>query len=865
MKTPPPTQTSFWAHSFEKALDILEARIDGLKEEEVEARHEQFGSNEIPKQHRLSRLRIVFNQLKSPLIIILLVAGVVTLFLQEWMDAGMIFATVLANTALGYWQENKAETVLEELRSYIHARVRVRREGQEHDIDAHELVPGDIIHISQGDRVPADGLLFHTNALRIDESVLTGESLPVHKQEGVLGKETALAERTNMLWSGTLVNEGYGEMLVTATNGNTEFGKIATLASQHEDEQTPLQKAVGRFAQLAGIAILLLAALLFGAGFALGRNPFEMFFISVAIAVSAVPEGMPIALTVILAIGVERLARKKGIVKKLLAAETLGSTSLVLTDKTGTLTEANMKLIEALPSAGKTDKATHHLLKEAVLTTDVVVENPDEEPDEWHVIGRAMEGALVQGAGRKGAQLPKILQETTITDRIPFNSKQKYSAVIARTGDTYQLLVLGAPEILLGFTVLGEKEQKNIFEEIDRRARSGERLLGVLSKTVDAKTELGAHVSHDEFSFEGLLVFRDPIRKGVKEAIERIGKAGVKTVIVTGDHRGTAEHVARELGILHGRGLVLTGKDMEKMDETALRKILPEVRVFARMTPEQKLKLVQMYRLEEEIVAVTGDGVNDAPALKFADVGVAVGSGTEVAKGAADLVILDNNFATIVEAIEEGRGILDNIRKTLVYLLSDSVDEILLIGGALLFSVPIPLSALQILFINFFSDSFPATGLAFEHMRDSTKRPKGKGSSLILTHEVKFLVFVVGTGTSTSLFAMYYFLLHMGYPLDLIRTFIFATFATYTLFVAFSARSLKRSIFTYNPFGNLYVIGGVAIGVFLTLCAVYIPFFQHILGTIPLPLPWLAGVFAVGLLNILVIEFGKFLYRNADE
>lgn len=858
-------QTPFWTISHDEAMEVLDTRIDGLTDEEIEERRKQVGLNEIQKQQRLSRLRIVLDQLKSPLIIILLVAGSITLFLREWVDAAMIFATVAANTALGAWQENKAETILEELRSYIRTRVRVRRHGHDHEADAHELVPGDIVHISQGDRVPADGRLLHVNDLDIDESVLTGESLPVHKRDAELPDETPLGERVNMLWSGTLVEQGYGDMVVTATGGNTEFGKIASLAGQREDEQTPLQKAVSRFAKLASIALLLLSALLFGAGFALGRDPFEMFFISVAIAVSAVPEGLPIALTVILAIGVERLARKKGIVRKLLAAETLGSTSLILTDKTGTLTEADMRLMEVLPFAGKGDEEERRVLKEAVLTTDIVVENPDKEPDEWHMIGRSMESALVQGAGKEGVKLPKLLKETTVTDRLPFNSKQKYSAVIARTGNAYRLLVLGAPEILLGFTNVPETERESIYEEIDRRARSGERLLGLITKTVDAETKLKMSMELDSFAFDGLLVFRDPIREGVDESIRRIGKAGVKTVIVTGDHRGTAEHVARELGILHGRGLVLTGTDLEKMDETELRRILPDVRVFARTTPEQKLRLVQTYRLAGEIVAVTGDGVNDAPALKFADVGVAVGSGTEVAKGAADLIILDNNFLTIVEAIEEGRGILDNIRKTLVYLLSDSVDELLLIGGAILFSIPVPLSALQILFINFFSDSFPAIGLAFEEIRDSNKRPKGKGSSLILTHEVKFLIFIVGTGTSITLFAMYYLLLHLGVEMNLLRTFIFATFATYTLFVAFSVRSLKQSVFTYNPFGNPYVTAGVGIGVFLTLCAVYVPFLQNILGTVPLPLPWLASVFAVGIFNVLVIELGKLLYRNDDE
>jgi len=855
-------RTQFWAMAPKRALESLDTTASGLTNREAKKRLKQYGPNQIHSRRRASAWRIMLEQFKSPLIIILMVAGTLTLFLEDWINAGVIFATVLVNTALGFWQENKAETILENLKSYVVVRARVKREGREHDIDAGELVPGDVIRITQGDRVPADGRILLENNLEVDEAVLTGESLPVIKSPSLVSTQSPIPDQTSMVMSGTLVVQGYADVLVTETGSRTQFGRIAELVAGREQEATPLQKAVKRFALQASIVLGILTVVLFIAGYALGQDPLNMFFIAVAVAVSAVPEGLPIALTVILAIGVERLAKKKGVVRKLLAAESLGSTNLILTDKTGTLTKSDMEVVDVFGQDPKENETT--FLMDAVLNADIVIENPQASPDRWNMIGRSMEASLVRYAGKHEVNLASLLKKGKILDRLPFNSSYKYSGVIFTRNGKHIMTLLGAPELLLEMTTLSPKEKRMLAKKIDQRAEAGERLLGLISREVEG-THFPKQLPQEGFRYRGSIAFRDPLRPGVKEAIQKIWDTGVRTVIVTGDHKGTAAHIAHDLGLMHKDSLLLTGQDISELSDRDLTKLLPRVAVFARTTPEQKLRLARLYQQLGHIVAVTGDGVNDAPALQAADVGVAVGAGTDVAKSAADLIILDNNFLTIVTAIEEGRRILSNIKKTLVYLLSDSVDELALIGGALLFAVPIPLNALQILFVNFFSDSFPAIAFAFETHASDEHAPANKARANgpnIIDGEMRTLIFGIGMGSSALVFGLYYLLLKLGFEADFVRTFTFAIFSTYTLFSAFALRSLRQSIFTYNPFSNWYLTGGVGIGIFLTLLAIYLPFLQTILSTVALPLSWLASVFVLGLTNIVLIELVKFLYRK---
>ena len=711
--------------------------------------------------------------------------------------------------------------------------------------------------------MPADCRLIFTANFETDESVLTGESLPVVKNPAPLPAGTGLAERANMTFSGTLAVAGFGDAVVTATGSATEFGRLTSLVSGVERERTPLQRAIARFSVRVATALGIFIATLFSIGIALGFDLFEMFLISVAVAVSAVPEGLPVALTVVLAIGVERLAKRKGIIRKLLAAETLGSTTIILTDKTGTLTQAKMELSAVLPNGTAGENAETDILREALRNIDVIIENPEDPYIEWRLIGPAIEVALVRGAAARGVYFPDTAIEAEILERLPFSSGDKFSAAIYRIGSRYRLVLLGAPEILIGHTDLSASERERALEVLEARARAGERVLGVAAGDLDgAHQKIPKDRHFGRLSFLGLLVLRDPLRPGVSLAIRRIGEAGVKTVIVTGDHAGTAEAVARELGMIDGKGAVLTGQDLVSLRPEELAARAGEVTVFARVTPEQKLDLVKLYRARGEVVAVTGDGVNDAPALEAADVGIAMGSGTEVAKSASDLVILDDNFETITAAIEEGRNILSNVRKVIAYLLSNVFDALFLIGGALVAGVPLPLNALQILFVNFFTDSFPAIALAFEREVDGPARRPRKLDPNLFDPEMRFLILAIGISTSFLLFVLYMALLRAGFASELVRSFIFASFSTYTLFLAFSVRSLSRSILEFSPFSNPYLLVGAGIGLALTAAAIYAPPLQGIFGTVALPLPWLLGVIGFGIANIAVIEFGKLFFRK---
>lgn len=857
--------TPFWSLTAEETLTRLGTTSDGLSPDEVAQRRRSFGRNEIGYQRRLGRLVVFLSQFKSPLILILIGAGILTIAVGEWIETGVIAAAVVLNTALGYWQENKAEHTLALLQSYVRTRTRVVRGGREYERDAAELVPGDIIRLGQGDRVPADARIVSARNLEVDESVLTGESLSIEKQEHPVDNRAPIGERTSMVWNGTIVTDGTADAVVIATGVRTEFGTIAALTTGQHHEATPLQRTVKRFSLIFGVYLAIAIGLLFGVGLLLQYDMVEMFLISIAVAVAAVPEGLPITLTVILAIGVQRLAVKKGVVRKLAAAETMGSVDVILTDKTGTLTQARMQLTDVLPADGPEGLVRReHLMRYAVLNGNVVIENPADPPGAWSIAGRPIEVALVRAAAAEGVMVDTVRAEVEIIDRLPFNSEHKLSATLIREHAALQVVLLGAPEWLMGLSDMPDETRRAMLHQIERHARNGERVVGLAIKKIDGTAAFALKDrSFDHSTFLGIFTFKDPLRPGVGEAVRRIGQAGVKTLIVTGDHRGTAEAVARELAILtDDSGAVLTGEDMANLSHKELRMRAGTVKVFARVTPEQKVRIVMAFQERGNVVAVTGDGINDAPALRAADIGVAVGSGTDVAKSVADLVILDDNFETIVASIEEGRHTLNNIRKAIVYLFSNVFDGLLLIGGSLFLGLALPLNALQILFVNFIADSFPAVAFAQEHGIDGIGTKPSELKSGLFDRTMKFLIFVIGSLTSILLFALYVVLYATDFRLELVQTFMFASFAVYSLLLAFSVRSLEKSIFSYQPFSNLYLTLGVFGGIVLTLTVVYLPAAQSVFRTVPLPPWWLAGVFAIGLANILAVELGKLILHR---
>ncbi|MBI2612823.1 HAD-IC family P-type ATPase [Candidatus Kaiserbacteria bacterium] len=852
----------FWTNSAETVAGALETDIHrGISEREAELRRELFGKNSIEQVRGTSGFGIFFRQFESPLILILLAAAATTLSISHTRDALFILIAVFANVILGFYQEHKAERALSELKSYLRERARVIRAGAEREIDAEHLVPGDIIRLSQGDRVPADARIVFVNDLQIDETVLTGESLPVEKNIEAVPESAELADQRCMGFAGTLVTQGVGTAVVCRTGSSTEFGKIATLVARAEHEATPLQAAIQKFSVRASLILGALTLVVFALGVAAGHSYIDMFLTSVAIAVAAIPEGLPVALTVILAVGVERMAKRNGVVRKLVAAEALGDVTVILTDKTGTLTMAKMELSDIIPTDGADESA---LIQRAVLNANVLIENRNDPPSEWRMSGPIMEVALVRAAALRGLDVAHVKGSAQIDQTLPFNAVSKFSVSLLGEGERHRLIFFGAPDILVSRSTFDEAKRREMLATIDTLARAGKRVLGVATKVTHRKKDLSlAHeLDAENLEFEGLIAFRDPVRESVRDAIQRVERAGIKTIIVTGDHLGTAETIAREVGLPVDKDSSIEGAELTSLSEAEFAQRLPKLRVIARVSPLDKVRIVRALRKAGEIVAMTGDGVNDAPSIKEADVGVAMGSGTEVARSVADLVLLDDNFETIAAAVDEGRQIMSNIRKVVVYLLSTVMDELTLIGGALIAGVALPLNALQILWVNFFSDSFPAVAFAFEKGIDGLSVRARPSKRQLFDPLMRFLVLVVGLSSSALLLALYLSLLYAGYEEELVRTFIFACFGSYTLFVAFSVKSLEKSIFSYSPFSNLYLVGGIGIGIVLMLAALYVPFLQSLFGTVALPPLWLLAVLAVGALNILAIEAGKWLFRS---
>ena len=856
---------NFWHLSSEETARLFETDVEkGLPTQEVKDRLLAFGKNTISTSRKAVGLEIFLNQLRSPLILVLTVAGIITLAVSHYRDAVFIFVAVVVNSVLGFYQENKAERALAELKTYLKQRARVIRDGKEREIDAEDLVPGDIIRLTQGDRVPADARVMFVNDFQVDEAVLTGESLPVSKSMDKSPELVGLSDQNSMIFAGTFATQGVCAAIVCRTGPSTELGKIALLIATSENERTPLQKVIINFSIYSSIALGTLTLVVFSIGILVGHSPFDMFLISVAIAVSAIPEGLPISMTVILAVGVERMAKRKGVVRKLVAAEALGSTTVILTDKTGTLTMAKMVMSRIIPF----EVDEQRLIARALTNANVLIENPHDDPESWRMNGRIMETALVRSAGMMGMPFAEITAKEHVLQTMSFNAVQKFSVSLVKEHGKHLLVFFGAPDILLSHSSFDTKEREVLFDQIDSLALSGERVLGVASKEI-THTEnfsISKDLSLSHLSFDGLITFRDPIRPGIKHALSRVQDAGVKTVILTGDHRGTAMAVAKEIGMKVDEQSVLDASELSKFSEEELRARLPHLVVISRVTPFDKLRIARIYQEIGEVVAMTGDGVNDAPSIKQADVGIAMGSGTEVAQSVADLVLLDDNFETIVAAIEEGRQILGNIRKVLVYLLSNVTDGLILIGGSLLTGLPLPLNPLQILWVNFFPDSFPAVSYAFEREPDGLKhKPLKRGMIKLFDPVMKFLILAIGLSTSALLFVIYYVLMRLGYDEVIVRTFIFAAFGTYTLLVALSVRSLDRSILSYPLFSNKYLNGGIGVGLVLMAVAIYLPGLQTIFNTVAMPLNWVIGVVLIGLLNIVLIEIAKWFFRGRQN
>ncbi len=874
-------KTNWYNISWEESIKLLKSDgIKGLDNNEVKIRQEKFGKNKLPTSKTLPQFKIFLEQFQSPMVYILLLAGIITFLLKEYTDAIVIFSAVFLNTVIGYIQESKSSKALKELRKVLSLKAIVFRNGQQEEILADDLVLGDIMVLRPGDKVPADGRLIEAQNLKINEAALTGEWLSASKNTDILSDDTPLADRDNMVYMGTIIEDGLAKAIVTATGIKTEIGKITSLVKETKEAKTPYQKKLIHFSKVIGIIISIICIIIFVEGILTGGKFIEIFTTAVAVAVSAIPEGLPMAMTVILALGMQKILKRKGLVRKLSAAETLGSTSVIATDKTGTLTKGLMT-VAGIFTLSSNKKEEEEILKNIVLCSEAFIENSQAKPEDFIAKGMFTERALVLAGAQAGFFKDKLEIMEPQLDKIIFNSKDKYSASLRKLSDQENIIYTkGAPEIILAKSKYLKQNNENIemtaknrdllnkkYEEL---ASQGYRILGVAHRKLNEKLsrDIKLEAEINDLVFQGFVFLEDPIRIEARDAITSCYQAGMKPIIITGDHRLTAKAIANKLGFNVKDENILEGKDLEKISETELNKILRNIQIYARVEPKHKLRIIKAWQKKGEVVAMTGDGINDAPALKQADIGVALGSGTEVAKEVSDLVLLSDDFSIIVSAVEEGRAILDNIRKVITYLLSDSFSEIILIGISLLAGFPLPITAVQILWINLIEDGFPNIALAFEPKEKDLMKQKPQSRQVpLLTKEMKIIIFIVGIVTDLFLLAIFFWLNKQNYVIEYTRTIIFACLAIDSIFYVFSCKSLRKNIWHINLFNNKLLLGACLFSVLGLLTAIYLPVFNKLLGTVALPLSAWYIIGAVAIVNIFLIELAKysFITRHKTE
>lgn len=827
----------------------------GLTDTEVKRRKARWGPNSIPSKKEWYLLKLIFDQFKSPLVIILLAAGFITLVvLQDIADALIIGIAILINTSIGVFQEGRASRAFETLRKTLQKTARVFRDGALKEIPAEELVPGDIIEVEAGMSIHADARIVSSRRLVINEASLTGEWIGQDKNPTVLPSRTALFDRANMLFAGTLCETGIARAVVVATGTRTEFGRIALSLQGAAEAHTPFQKSFIRLSRYIGAVVVMIAIIFFVVGVLRGEKAETMFLTSVALAVSAVPEGLPIAMTVILALGMERILKRGGLLKRLKSAETLGSATVILTDKTGTLTRGTMEVSHVIP-VGPGDAAKLKLMLCGTLTSAAFIENPDAELSDWKIRGESTDVALLMAGHAAGISKKDFELENIKIDFLPFDTQKRYAAAIYRNriNGQYEVFVSGAPETVLALSHERIKDKNQIEKSYMEMAHHGSRMIAC-AHAVFKKLPTDTNALFKNMDFLGFIGFHDPLRPDARYALEVAQRAGIRPVIVTGDHRLTAQKIAREIAF--------DGKDKNIVEGSALESgdvDITKVDIFARVLPHQKLLIVEAWQKRGEIVAMTGDGVNDAPALKEADIGIALGSGTDVAKEAADLVLLDNSFSTITAAIEEGRTIVDNVRKIVTFLLATGFTEVVLIGGALILGMPLPILPSHILWINLVGEGFFNFAFAFEKKEaDVLLRKPTRGK--LFTREMKALIFAVGLLTDFFLLGVFLLLSKTDLPLEVIRTIIFAGLAIDSFFFVFSLRSMRRPVWKINFFSNPYLLFAAGASAVLLVPTIIFPPFQKLIHTVPLS-SWQWGVIiALGLVDLIFIEAVKYYF-----
>jgi Ca2+-transporting ATPase len=884
--------------SIEEIIQAQETSRVGLTTQEAKARLVKYGANRLKEPKKISLLKLFLEQFKSFLILILIVAVIISLIVGKFVEAAAVFAIVLMAGVLGFVQSFHAEKALQALKKMMQPYARIIRDGNETQILAQDIVPGDIILVEAGDRIPADCRIIESMSLKLDEAALTGESVPVEKINGILPLETSLPERLNMLYAGTACVYGRGIAVAVDTGMQTEFGKIAASLEEIKEEKTPLQVSIDNLGKLLGVVTLFVCLFVGLLGVLRGYPILTMLIWAISLAVAAVPEALPAVVTICLALGTKRMVKRNALVRRLNSVETLGSVSVICSDKTGTLTKGEMSVRRVFVDGADVEvtgvgyepkgefipleKTTNRVKEQSSLTGFIFSkeDNPSGQSLNWlltigcmcndsqlknedgsyKILGDPTEVALVVAAYKKGLIREDLEKEYPRIYEIPFSSERKMMTTVHKNKDLLFAFSKGAGEVILEKCKLDQAQKRRLFDKQRRMAEEGLRVLAFAWR--QTPSNLPKEEIEQNLEFIGFMGMMDSPREEAKEAVKTCSLAGIKPLMITGDHPLTAKKVAEELGIFDG-GLVLTGEELDKLSDEDLDLKIKDIEVIARVSPLHKLRVVEAHQKKQTIVAMTGDGVNDAPALKKADIGVAMGiTGTEVSKEVSDLILLDDNFATIVKAVEEGRTIFANIRKFLVYLLSGNLGAIMVYVVALFKDLPIPLTALQILFINLIMDGLQAISLSLESPEpDVMSQPPRKHRENILHRSSLFYIFSVSLWLFIAAFGIFVWSLQKGEPYAMTMT--FAGLIILRTLNAFNFRSITISLFKLGLFTNRWLILTVFITILTLLSVIYIPFLQEVFRVVPLSLSdWIILVL-VGSTILIFVEIIKYLRRTS--
>lgn len=872
----------WYTKELNQIFNELNARQGGLTEDEASKRLEKYGANNL-KEKKKENLFIKFiKQFNDFMIIVLIIAAIISAIVAktngsgDYIDSIIIIAIVIFNAIMGLIQEEKAEKSLEALKKMSAPNAKVRRNGKIQEIEASQVVPGDVVILEAGNYVPADCRLIDSYNLQIEESSLTGETLPTSKQADViLNANTAIGDLKNMAFATTIVVNGHAEAVVVETGMNTKVGQIAGMIIENESPETPLQKKLGEVGKTLAITCMIICGLIFLIGIWKQIPITEMFMTSVGLAVAAIPEGLPAIVTIMLSIGVTKMAKKNSIIRKLPAVETLGCSSVICSDKTGTLTQNKMTVTQIRNAVGLVKNNDRRFILElGTMCTDTI--------ESQEVIGEATEVAITNAAVEINLRKRDLYYQMQRINEISFDSKRKMMTTIHKIGSKYRIITKGAPDVLIKrcskYYQSGRIEpifsKRDALQEQNQiMAEDALRVIAIAYKDVEKlPREINSETIENELTFVGLIGMIDPPREGVKEAVKTCRKAGIKTVMITGDHLQTAKAIAKELGILRKGDLAINGETLEKMSQQELERNIMRYSVFARVSPEHKVRIVKAFQSTGAVVAMTGDGVNDAPALKNADIGIAMGKGgTDVAKNASDMVLTDDNFVTIVEAVKQGRNIYDNIKKAVHFLLATNIGEIVAIFVGLLLGIKSPLLAIQLLWVNLVTDSLPAIALGLEKAENNimNRLPRNPRKSLFadgLWGKITTEGVMIGVLTLVA-----FSIGNNLYSIEVGRTMAFLSLGILELVHSFNIKG-EESIFKTGLFENRYLVGAFVLGTLLQVVVVVISPLAQIFDVVPLnSVQWLMTVI-ISILPVVIVElqkkfnaykFGKVVYARS--